>query len=328
MSDVINVAVTGAAGQIGYTLLFCIGSGKMFGPDTRIALRLLEIPPAMQALEGTMMELEDCAYPLLDSMMGTTDPKEAFDGVSWALLVGSRPRGKGMERSDLIRANGPIFVEQGRALNERAAADIRAVIVGNPANTNALIAASNAPDIPKSRFSAMTRLDQNRAYAQLANKAGVKVTEVSNVTIWGNHSATQYPDAENAKIKGRPAYEVIEDHHWLRNDFITTVQKRGAQVISVRGSSSAGSAGNAIADHVQSLRNKTPEGNWFSAAVPSDGSYGVDEGLMSSFPLASDGQGDYQIVQGLTLSDWARPKLEATVAELRQERAVVEDLLK
>ncbi len=328
MSDLINVAVTGAAGQIGYTLLFCIGSGKMFGPDTRIALRLLEIPPAMKALEGTMMELEDCAYPLLDSMMGTTDPKEAFDGVNWALLVGSRPRGKGMERGDLIRANGPIFVEQGRALNERAAADIRAVIVGNPANTNALIAASNAPDIPKARFSAMTRLDQNRAYAQLANKAGVPVTDVSNVTIWGNHSATQYPDAENAKVKNRPAYEVIDDHDWLRNDFITTVQKRGAQVISIRGSSSAGSAGNAIADHVQSFRNKTPDGNWFSAAVSSDGSYGVDEGLMSSFPLVSDGQGGYEIVPGLTLSNWAWAKLEATVDELRQERAVVQDLLK
>lgn len=328
MSNVINVAVTGAAGQIGYTLLFCIGSGKMFGPDTRIALRLLEIPPAMKALEGTMMELEDCAYPLLDSMMGTTDPKEAFDGVNWALLVGSRPRGKGMERGDLIRANGPIFVEQGRALNERAAADIRAVIVGNPANTNALIAASNAPDIPKARFSAMTRLDQNRAYAQLANKAGVPVTDVSNVTIWGNHSATQYPDAENAKVKNRPAYEVIDDHDWLRNDFITTVQKRGAQVISIRGSSSAGSAGNAIADHVQSFRNKTPDGNWFSAAVSSDGSYGVDEGLMSSFPLVSDGQGGYEIVPGLTLSNWAWAKLEATVDELRQERAVVQDLLK
>ncbi len=328
MSDLINVAVTGAAGQIGYTLLFCIGSGKMFGPDTRIALRLLEIPPAMKALEGTMMELEDCAYPLLDSMMGTTDPKEAFDGVNWALLVGSRPRGKGMERGDLIRANGPIFVEQGRALNERAAADIRAVIVGNPANTNALIAASNAPDIPKVRFSAMTRLDQNRAYAQLANKAGVPVTDVSNVTIWGNHSATQYPDAENAKVKNRPAYEVIDDHDWLRNDFITTVQKRGAQVISIRGSSSAGSAGNAIADHVQSFRNKTPDGNWFSAAVSSDGSYGVDEGLMSSFPLVSDGQGGYEIVPGLTLSNWAWAKLEATVDELRQERAVVQDLLK
>jgi malate dehydrogenase len=233
-----------------------------------------------------------------------------------------------MERGDLIRANGPIFVEQGQALNERAADDIRAVIVGNPANTNGLIAASNAPDIPRERFSAMTRLDQNRAYAQLANKAGVRVTDVSSVTIWGNHSATQYPDAENAKVKGQPAYEVIDDHEWLRNEFITTVQKRGAQVISIRGSSSAGSAGNAIGDHVQSFINKTPEGTWFSAAVPSDGSYGVDEGLMSSFPLVSDGQGGYQIVQGLTMSDWARAKLEATIDELRQERAVVEDLLK
>mgnify|MGYP001819728358 CR=1 FL=1 len=262
MSDVINVAVTGAAGQIGYTLLFCIGSGKMFGPNTQIALRLLEIPPAMKALEGTMMEIEDCAFPLVESMMATDDPNVAFDGVNWALLVGSRPRGKGMERGDLIRANGPIFVAQGQALNERAADDIRAVIVGNPANTNGLIAASNAPDIPKERFSAMTRLDQNRAYAQLANKAGVRVTDVSGVTIWGNHSATQYPDAENAKIKGQPVYEVIDDHEWLRNEFITTVQKRGAQVISVRGASSAGSAGNAIGDHVQSFINKTPEGTW------------------------------------------------------------------
>jgi malate dehydrogenase len=300
----------------------------MFGPNTQIALRLLEIPPAMKALEGTMMEIEDCAFPLVESMMATDDPKVAFDGVNWALLVGSRPRGKGMERGDLIRANGPIFVEQGQALNERAADDIRAVIVGNPANTNGLIAASNAPDIPRERFSAMTRLDQNRAYAQLANKAGVRVTDVSSVTIWGNHSATQYPDAENAKVKGQPVYEVIDDHEWLRNEFITTVQKRGAQVISIRGSSSAGSAGNAIGDHVQSFINKTPEGTWFSAAVPSDGSYGVDEGLMSSFPLVSDGQGGYQIVQGLTMSDWARAKFDATIDELRQERAVVEDLLK
>jgi malate dehydrogenase len=275
-----------------------------------------------------MMEIEDCAFPLVESIMATDDPKVAFDGVNWALLVGSRPRGKGMERGDLIRANGPIFVEQGQALNERAADDIRAVIVGNPANTNGLIAASNAPDIPRERFSAMTRLDQNRAYAQLANKAGVRVTDVSSVTIWGNHSATQYPDAENAKVKGQPAYEVIDDHEWLRNEFITTVQKRGAQVISIRGSSSAGSAGNAIGDHVQSFINKTPEGTWFSAAVPSDGSYGVDEGLMSSFPLVSDGQGGYQIVQGLTMSDWARAKFEATIDELRQERAVVEDLLR
>ncbi len=328
MSEVINVAVTGAAGQIGYTLLFCIGSGKVFGPNTKVALRLLEITPALQALEGVIMELEDCAYPLLESIVATDDPKVAFDGIDWALMVGARPRGKGMERGDLIRANGPIFVEQGRALNERAADGIRVVVVGNPANTNALIAASNAPDIPKERFTAMTRLDQNRAYAQLAKKAGVRVTDVSNVTIWGNHSNTQYPDAENAKIKGQPVYDVIGDHDWLRNEFVPIVQKRGAVVIATRGHSSAGSAGNAIGDHVQSLMNKTPAGNWFSAAVPSDGSYGVEKGLMSSFPLVSDGQGGYSIVQGLKLSDWAKAKFDATIDELRRERAIVQDLLK
>jgi len=328
MSEVINVAVTGAAGQIGYTLLFCIGSGKVFGPNTKVALRLLEITPALQALEGVIMELEDCAYPLLESIVATDDPKVAFDGIDWALMVGARPRGKGMERGDLIRANGPIFVEQGQALNERAADGIRVVVVGNPANTNALIAASNAPDIPKERFTAMTRLDQNRAYAQLAKKAGVRVTDVSNVTIWGNHSNTQYPDAENAKIKGQPVYDAIADHDWLRNEFVPIVQKRGAVVIATRGHSSAGSAGNAIGDHVQSFINKTPEGNWFSAAVPSDGSYGVEEGLMSSFPLVSDGQGGYSIVQGLKLSDWAKAKFDATIDELRRERAIVEDLLK
>jgi malate dehydrogenase len=328
MSEVINVAVTGAAGQIGYTLLFCIGSGKVFGPNTKVALRLLEITPALQALEGVIMELEDCAYPLLESIVATDDPKVAFDGIDWALMVGARPRGKGMERGDLIRANGPIFVEQGQALNERAADGIRVVVVGNPANTNALIAASNAPDIPKERFTAMTRLDQNRAYAQLAKKAGVRVTDVSNVTIWGNHSNTQYPDAENAKIKGQPVYDAIAAHDWLRNEFVPIVQKRGAVVIATRGHSSAGSAGNAIGDHVQSFINKTPEGNWFSAAVPSDGSYGVEEGLMSSFPLVSDGQGGYSIVQGLKLSDWAKAKFDATIDELRRERAIVEDLLK
>jgi malate dehydrogenase len=232
-----------------------------------------------------------------------------------------------MERSDLIRANGPIFVEQGQALNARAASDVRILVIGNPANTNALIATSNAPDIPSERFSAMTRLDQNRAYAQLAIKAGVRVTEISNVTIWGNHSATQYPDAENAKINGRPVYEVITDHDWLKNDFIVTIQKRGAVVIATRGLSSAGSAGNAMGDHVQSMMNKTPEGNWFSAAVPSDGSYGVDEGIFCSFPLVSDGEGGYRIVQGLSMSDWAKEKFAATVTELRHEREIVAGLL-
>lgn len=327
MSKVVNVAVTGAAGQIGYTLLFCLGSGKVFGPETQIALRLLEIPPAMKALEGVVMELEDCAYPLLESVEISDDPKVAFEGVNWALMVGARPRSKGMERGDLIRANGPIFVEQGQALAQSAASDVRVLVVGNPANTNALIAASNARDIPPERFAAMTRLDQNRASAQLAKKAGVRITEVTNVTIWGNHSNTQYPDAENARIKGQPAYDVIQDHDWLRNDFISNVQQRGATVISIRGHSSAGSAGNAIGDHVQSMIYKTPEGNWFSAAVSSDGSYGVDEGLFCSFPLVSDGQ-NYTIVQDVPMSDWAKAQFQVSVDELREEREVVADLIK
>jgi malate dehydrogenase len=328
MSNLVNVAVTGAAGQIGYTLLFCLGSGKIFGPDTHVALRLLEIPPAMKALEGAVMELEDCAFHLLDSVEATDDPRVAFDGVNWALMLGSRPRGKGMERGDLIRANGPIFVEQGQALAARAAGDLRVVVVGNPANTNALIAAHNSPGVPRDRFSAMTRLDQNRACGQLAKKAGVRAADVCNVTIWGNHSSTQYPDAENARIKDQPAYEVITDHHWLKNDFITGVQQRGSIVIATRGHSSAGSAGNAIGDHVQSFMGKTPEGRWFSAAVPSDGSYGVDEGLMFSFPVSSNGQGGYHIVQGLTMSNWAKTQFNATLKELRREREIVSDLLK
>jgi len=327
VSKVVNVAVTGAAGQIGYTLLFCLGSGKVFGPETQVALRLLEIPPAMKALEGVVMELEDCAYPLLESVEISDDPKVAFDGINWALMVGARPRSKGMERGDLIRANGPIFVEQGQALAARAATDVRVLVVGNPANTNALIAASNARDIPRERFAAMTRLDQNRASAQLAKKAGVRITEVTNVTIWGNHSNTQYPDAENAKIKGQLAYDVIKDHDWLRNDFVSNVQQRGAVVIAIRGHSSAGSAGNGIGDHVQSMIYKTPEGNWLSAAVSSDGSYDVDEGLFCSFPLVSDGQ-KHTIVQGVPMSDWAKANFQTSVDELREEREVVADLIK
>jgi len=328
MSNLVKVAVTGAAGQIGYSLLFRLASGEVFGPDTRIALHLLEIPPVMKALEGVVMELDDCAFPLLDSVVTSDDPKTAFDGVNWALLVGSKPRGKGMERGDLIRENGPIFVSQGQALTARAASDLRVLVVGNPANTNCLITVSNADGVPANRFAAMTRLDQNRACAQLAQKAGVTVNDVSNVTIWGNHSATQYPDAENAKINGKPAYEVITDHDWLKNDFITTVQKRGAAVIQTRGHSSAASAANAALDHVRSIINKTPAGQWFSAAVPSDGSYGVDEGLVCSFPLVSDGQGNYSIVQNLSMSDWAKEKLEITLAELRSEREVITNLLK
>jgi malate dehydrogenase len=328
MSKLVNVAVTGAAGQIGYALLFRLVSGEIFGPDTRVALRLLEITPVLKALEGVVMELDDCAFPLLDNVVITDDARVAFDGVNWALLVGSKPRGQGMERSDLIRDNGPIFVGQGKALAARAADNLRVLVVGNPANTNCLIAAHNAAGVPPQRFAAMTQLDHNRAVSQLAQKAGVTVNEVSNVTIWGNHSASQYPDAESAKIKGRPAYEVITDHAWLKNDFVSTVQKRGAAVIEARGASSAASAANAALNHVQNMTRKTPPGHWFSCAVPSDGSYGVDTGLIFSFPITSDGQGGYSIVQNLPMSDWAKGKFAATLQELREEKAVVADLLK
>jgi malate dehydrogenase len=325
MSKLVNVAVTGAGGQIGYAFLFGLSSGRAFGPDTRVALRLLEIPPAMKALEGTVMELEDCAFPLLDSVVMTDEPEVAFDGANWALLVGARPRGKGMERQDLICINTPIFEEQGQALT-RGASDLRVLVVGNPANTNCLVASRNAKGVPQERFAAMTYLDYNRARAQLAKKAGVTIDKVSNVTIWGNHSNTQYPDAENAKINGQPAYEIITDHNWLRNDFIATVQQRGAVVIATRGHSSAGSAANAILNHVSSMTTKTPAGNWFSAAVPSDGSYGVDEGLIFSFPLVSDGQGGYSIVQDLPMSNWAKEKFKVTLQELRGEKEFVADL--
>jgi len=326
MTKTIKVAVTGAAGQIGYAILPRLASGEVFGPETKVDLHLLEITPVLPALEGVVMELHDCAFPTLGNITVTDDPNKAFDGVNWALLIGSRPRGKGMERGDLIRVNGPIFVEQGKALT-RAADDVRVLVVGNPANTNCLIAYHNAGDIPRERFAAMTRLDQNRAYSQLAQKAGVDITEVSNVTIWGNHSATQYPDAENAKIKGRPVPEVITDLDWLRGEFITTVQKRGAAIIAARGLSSAASAANAALDHVKSIETKTPDGQWFCAAVPSDGSYGIDEGLVFSFPLTSDGQGNYRIVQGVPWNDFARQKIAVTLDELRKEKSIVQDLL-
>ncbi len=322
----IKVAVTGAAGQIGYSLLFRLASGEVFGADTKVSLHLLEITPALPMLEGVVMELNDCAFPLLENVVVTDNSEIAFDGVSWALLVGSKPRGAGMERGDLIRENGPIFVGQGRALN-KAADDARVLVVGNPANTNCLIAMNNS-DLPDNRFGALTRLDQNRAYAQLAQKAGVPVSAVSNVTIWGNHSATQYPDAENAKINGKPVMDVISDHDWLRSDFITTVQKRGAAIIAARGKSSAASAANAALDHVKSFEAKTPAGHWFSAAVPSDGSYGIEAGLIFSFPVTSDGAGGYSIVQGLAWSDFAREKVSVTEQELKDEKAVVTDLLK
>ncbi len=322
----VKVAVTGAAGQIGYSLLFRLVSGEVFGPNTQVSLHLLEITPALPALEGVVMELDDCAFPLLKNVVITDNPDTAFDGVNWGMLVGSKPRSAGMERGDLIRENGPIFVGQGRALN-KAADDVRIVVVGNPANTNSLIAMNNS-DVPGNRFSALTRLDQNRAYAQLAQKAGVPVSAVSNVTIWGNHSATQYPDAENAKINGKPAMEVITDHEWLRGEFISVVQKRGAAVIAARGKSSAASAASAALDHVMSFEQKTPEGHWFSAAVPSDGSYGIEKGLIFSFPITSDGAGGYEIVQGLTLSDFVREKIAITEQELKEEKAVVADLMK
>jgi malate dehydrogenase len=327
MSKTVKVAVTGAAGQIGYALLPCILRGRAFGPDTTVDLQLLEITPALPALEGVVMELHDSAFTHMGNVVVTDDPKVAFDGANWVLMVGAKPRGKGMERGDLIRENGPIFVGQGQAINERAADDVHVVVVGNPANTNCLIAMNNAPDVPRERFSALTRLDQNRAYAQLAQKAGVTVNDVSNVTIWGNHSATQYPDAENARINGQPAFDVIADHEWLRGEFISTVQKRGAAIIQARGKSSAMSAANAIVDQVRSFIKKTADGDWFSAAVASDGSYGIDEGLIFSFPLINDGQGSYSVVQDLLLSDFAQEKIQATLNELRVERDTVADLL-
>jgi malate dehydrogenase len=327
MTKVVKVAVTGAAGQIGYALLPRLVNGEVFGPDTKVDLHLLEITPALPMLEGVVMELNDAAFPLMNNVVVTDNAKEAFDGISWALFVGAKPRGKGMERGDLIRENGPIFIGQGQALNERAGDDVRVVVIGNPANTNCLIAMNHAPDIPRERFSALTRLDQNRAYAQLAQKAGVTVNDISNVTIWGNHSATQYPDAAHAKINGRPAFDVISDHEWLRGDFISTVQKRGAAVIQARGKSSAMSAASAVLDQVRSFLYPTEEGNWFSAAVASDGSYGIDEGLIFSFPLVNDDAGNYEIVQGLGISDFDQEKIDATLAELRNEKETVADLL-
>jgi len=321
------VTVTGGAGQIGYALLFRIASGAMFGPNRPVELRILEITPALKSAEGVIMELDDCAFPLLSKVVATDDPKVAFKDTNWALLVGSKPRGKGMERNDLIRENGPIFTGTGKAINEVAAKDVRILVVGNPCNTNCLIAMNNAPDVPRDRWSAMTRLDQNRAMSQLAKKAGVGVGQVTCATIWGNHSATQYPDFMHAKIGGKPATEAITDRAWLEKEFIPTVQKRGAAVIEARGSSSAASAANGIVDHVRSLTNPTPAGDWFSAAVCSDGSYGVDQGLISSFPCRSKGDGTWEIVQGLDIDSFSRAKIDASLEELRQERSVVADLL-
>jgi malate dehydrogenase len=325
----IRVAVTGAAGQIGYALLPRIASGQMFGPDQPVILQLIEIPmeKPMAALAGVAMELEDCAFPLLQDMVLTSDPNVGFKDVNWALLVGSKPRGPGMERGDLIRENGPIFTGQGRAINDHGASDVRVAVVGNPCNTNCLIAMHSAADVPDERFSAMTRLDQNRAQAQLALKAGVATTDVKNTLIWGNHSATQVPDFMNTTINGRSAAEVISDEEWCRGEFFTTVQKRGAAIIAARGLSSAASAANGLVDHVRDLATATPDGEWRSVCIKSDGSYGVPEGLISSFPVRADGHGDHSIVQGLELDAFLTEKLAASAAELQGERELVADLL-
>jgi len=325
----IRVAVTGAAGQIGYALLPRIASGQMFGPDQPVILHMIEIPveAAMNGLRGVAMELEDCAFPLLQDMVLTSDLEQGFGDIDWALLVGAKPRGAGMERNDLIKENGPIFTGQGKAIAECGAKGARTVVVGNPCNTNALIALHNASGAAPEQFSAMTRLDENRAKAQLANKAGVHHTQISNMAIWGNHSATQYPDFENAKIGGKPVQDVIDDRAWLEGEFIKTVQQRGAAIIKARGLSSALSAANGLVDHVRSLTTATPAGDWHSVAVPSDGSYGVPEGILCSFPVRTDGSGSTQIVQGVELSDFGQGKLDASVAELQAERDVIRHLL-
>ena len=326
MSDSpVRVAVTGAAGQIGYAILFRIASGQLLGPDTPVHLALLEIPAAVRAAEGSAMELQDCAFPLLAGVDIYDDPVQAFDGVNVALLVGARPRTKGMERSDLLEANGGIFKPQGQALNDHAASDIKVLVVGNPANTNCLIARSNAPDIPRERFTAMTRLDHNRAIAQLAAKTGSAVRDITNMTIWGNHSATQYPDIFHAKVKGQNAAEIVNDQQWLETDFIPTVQKRGAAIIDARGASSAASAANAAIDHVHDWVLGTPAGDWVSMAIPADGSYGVGEGVISSFPCTT-ANGSYEVVQGLEIDEFSRSRIDATVNELNEERDAVRGL--
>jgi malate dehydrogenase len=321
----VKVTVTGAAGQIGYAILFRIAAGEMLGSDTRIHLNLLEIPDAVKAAEGTAMELDDCAFPLLSGIDIHDDPKQAFDGVNVALLIGARPRTKGMERADLLEANGGIFKPQGEAINSGAADDVRVLVVGNPANTNCLIAKSHAPDVPAERFNAMVRLDHNRAIAQLAKKTGAAVSEITNMTIWGNHSTTQVPDIGNAKIKGEPAWTEVGDDEWILGEFIETVAKRGAAIIDARGASSAASAANAAIDHVRDWVLGTPDGDWVSMAVPSDGSYGIDEGLIAGVPCTCSG-GEWSVVGDLRVGDAYKEKIEATVAELKEERDAVRDL--
>ena len=326
MTSRIKIAITGAAGQIGYSLLFRVASGAIFGPEQPVQLNLIEIPPALDALKGVVMELDDCAFPLLKNVVATADLAEGFRDVNWALLVGSVPRKAGMERGDLLGINGKIFIGQGQAIEKNAASDVRVLVIGNPCNTNCLIAMNNARSIPSDRWFAMTRLDENRAKAQLARKAGLDVTEVSNMTIWGNHSATQYPDFYNAKIDGQPADKVIADESWLKETFIPAVQQRGAAIIKARGLSSAGSAANAIIDTVRSLSTETAPNDWNSVAVCSDGSYGVAKGLIASFPVRSAGN-KWEIVQGVSLNEFSRAKVDASVAELQEEQQLVAELI-
>ena len=322
----IRIAITGAAGQIGYALLFRIASGAVFGPDQPVKLNLIEIPNALDRLKGVIMELDDCAFPLLEEIVATTDLNEGFTDVNWALLVGSVPRSKGMERNDLLNINGGIFTSQGKAIEANAASDVRIIVVGNPCNTNCLIAMNNAPKIPKDRWFAMTMLDENRAKAQLAEKAKQPVNSISNMTNWGNHSATQYPDFHSAKINGQNATSVINDNGWLENIFIPKVQKRGAEIIAARGASSAASAANAIIDSIKSIITPTSEGDWFSICLHSDGSYGIDEGLIASFPCTSNGEA-ISIVQGIELNSFSQEKIRFTVEELRLEKENVKALL-
>ena len=325
MSTPVTVTVTGAAGHIGYALLFRIASGAMLGEDTPVHLKLLEIPDAVKAAEGTAMELDDCAFPLLSGIDVLDDPKDAFDGVNVALLVGARPRSKGMERADLLEANGGIFKPQGEAINAGAADDVKVLVVGNPANTNCLIAKAHAPDVPAERFTAMVRLDHNRAAAQLSKKTGAAVSEITKMTVWGNHSTTQYPDLVNAKVKGESAWDAVGDEKWIADEFIPTVAKRGAAIIDARGASSAASAANAAIDHVHDWVLGTPDGDWVSMGIPSDGSYDVPEGLISGYPCTCSG-GEYKIVEGLEVPDFSRERIDASAAELAEERDSVKDL--
>jgi len=327
MKKPIRVAVTGAAGNIGYALVFRIASGEMFGPDQPVAINLIEVPPVLEKLKGVVMELDDCAFPLLKNVVVTADINEGFKDCNWCLLVGSKPRGPGMERADLLKDNGRIFIGQAKAIAANAARDVRVLVVGNPCNTNCLIAMNNAPAIPSDRWFAMTRLDENRAKSMLAKNAGVGVEEVTNLAIWGNHSPTMYTDFYNAKIAGKGALEVLRKEEWLQNGFQSDVGKRGAAVIAARGASSAASAANAAISTVKSLVNATPKGDWFSVCVCSDGSYGVPAGLISSFPVRADGKGGWEIVQGIDLNDFARKALDKTVAELVSEKETVKDML-